>query len=190
MSAQNMDSSAQQGFPSLCSNGCGFFSSVDSKGLCSVCYKETQKKESSSSTSPQTSEASTSTSSTSQSDLQEKPTLSDNNVDVVKVEAESKQEKPSASSEDIIPPVPTSITVKTEEDKDEPIPAKKPKKSRCLTCKKKLGLTGFTCRCGDLFCSLHRYSDMHDCSFDYNAMGKKEIRENNPQIVAEKVAKI
>ena len=43
----------------------------------------------------------------------------------------------------------------------------KKKKNRCQSCKKKVGLTGFTCRCGGLFCSIHRYSDKHDCSFDY-----------------------
>merc|ERR1719430_2110033 len=31
----------------------------------------------------------------------------------------------------------------------------KKKKNRCASCKKKLGLTGFTCRCGELFCSIH-----------------------------------
>merc|ERR1712212_1205109 len=76
MSAQNMDSNAQQGFPTLCSNGCGFFSSVDSKGLCSVCYKEVQKKNS---PPTQTSEASTSTS---KSDLQQPTTLSENTVEI------------------------------------------------------------------------------------------------------------
>ncbi|KAL7167650.1 hypothetical protein ACSBR2_038167 [Camellia fascicularis] len=39
--------------------------------------------------------------------------------------------------------------------------------NRCSGCKRKVGLTGFRCRCGDLFCSKHRYSDHHDCSFDY-----------------------
>merc|ERR1711976_705687 len=43
---------------------------------------------------------------------------------------------------------------------------KKPKKNRCHTCKKKVGLTGFQCRCGGLYCGLHRYSDKHDCTFD------------------------
>ena len=43
----------------------------------------------------------------------------------------------------------------------------KKKKNRCLSCKKKVGLTGFTCRCGGLFCSIHRYSDKHQCDFDY-----------------------
>merc|ERR1719427_571510 len=33
----------------------------------------------------------------------------------------------------------------------------------------KVGMTGFTCRCGGLFCSIHRYSDKHECGFDYKA---------------------
>ena len=51
-------------------------------------------------------------------------------------------------------------------------------------------LVGFQCRCGGLFCSLHRYSDKHDCSFDYKAEGQAEIRKNNPVIVRDKVQKI
>ncbi|XP_044447346.1 zinc finger A20 and AN1 domain-containing stress-associated protein 12, partial [Triticum aestivum] len=43
-------------------------------------------------------------------------------------------------------------------------PAKKP--TRCMACKKKVGLLGFACRCGGTFCSLHRYVDGHACDFD------------------------
>ena len=46
------------------------------------------------------------------------------------------------------------------------------------------------CRCGGMFCGIHRYSDKHDCTFDYGALGKSEIAAANPVIVAEKVAKI
>jgi len=184
MSAQNMDSNAQQGFPTLCSNGCGFFSSVDSKGLCSVCYKEEQKKNAPPTQSSSTTTTTTSTSTnTSKSDLHQPTTLSENSINV---ESESKSEASSIA----VAQTPSASAHTSEEEKDDPVPAKKPKKNRCLTCKKKLGLTGFTCRCGDLFCSIHRYSDKHDCTFDYNAMGKKEIRDNNPVIVAQKVAKI
>ena len=45
-------------------------------------------------------------------------------------------------------------------------------------------------RCGGMYCGIHRYSDKHECSFDYNALGKAEISAANPVIVAEKVAKI
>ncbi|AES69221.1 AN1-like zinc finger protein [Medicago truncatula] len=39
--------------------------------------------------------------------------------------------------------------------------------SRCITCRKRVDLTGFSCKCGNLFCSMHRYSDKHDCPFNY-----------------------
>ena len=38
-----------------------------------------------------------------------------------------------------------------------------------------MGLTGFRCRCGDLFCSEHRYSDRHECSYDYKTAGREAI---------------
>jgi predicted nucleic acid binding AN1-type Zn finger protein len=51
-------------------------------------------------------------------------------------------------------------------------------------------LTGFPCRCGGIFCSLHRYANEHDCTFDYREHGAEEIRKNNPQIIGEKIKKI
>ena len=74
---------------------------------------------------------------------------------------------------------------KEEEAKKNP-----PKKTRCVTCRKKVGLTFFACRCGGIFCSLHRYSDKHQCAFDYNALAKSEIAKNNPVIEAAKLNKI
>jgi hypothetical protein len=41
-----------------------------------------------------------------------------------------------------------------------------------------------------LFCSIHRYSDKHQCDFDYKALGAEEITRSNPVVVAQKVAKI
>ncbi|KAG8098504.1 hypothetical protein GUJ93_ZPchr0013g34089 [Zizania palustris] len=35
--------------------------------------------------------------------------------------------------------------------------APKPPSNRCFSFRKKVGLTGFECRCGDTFCSVHRY---------------------------------
>lgn len=62
--------------------------------------------------------------------------------------------------------------------------------NRCSSCRKKVGLTGFRCRCGDLFCGRHRYSDSHDCSFDYKAFGREQISKANPVIRAAKIIKI
>lgn len=50
--------------------------------------------------------------------------------------------------------------------------------------------TGFECRCGGLYCAVHRYSDKHDCPFDYRELGAQEIRRNNPVVVGEKIQKI
>jgi len=59
-----------------------------------------------------------------------------------------------------------------------------------IHAKKKVGLTGFECRCGGLFCGLHRYSDKHNCSYDYKADGREAIAKANPVIVGEKIKKI
>lgn len=62
---------------------------------------------------------------------------------------------------------------------------------RCSKCNKKLGLTGgFPCRCGGVFCNVHRYSDRHECNFDYRELGANEIRRDNPLTVPSKLKKL
>lgn len=51
-------------------------------------------------------------------------------------------------------------------------------------------ISGFECRCGGLFCAVHRYSDEHNCTYDYREHGAQEIRRNNPVVVGEKIQKI
>ncbi|XP_050238036.1 zinc finger A20 and AN1 domain-containing stress-associated protein 12-like [Mercurialis annua] len=46
------------------------------------------------------------------------------------------------------------------------------KKNRCESCNKKLGLLGFSCRCGKVFCGTHQYADEHCCSFDYKKLDR------------------
>ena len=53
-----------------------------------------------------------------------------------------------------------------------------------------LSILGFECRCGGLYCSVHRYSDKHECSFNYRELGAEEIRRNNPVVVGQKIQKI
>ncbi|XP_027342687.1 zinc finger A20 and AN1 domain-containing stress-associated protein 5 [Abrus precatorius] len=62
--------------------------------------------------------------------------------------------------------------------------------NRCSGCRRKVGLTGFRCRCGELFCAEHRYSDRHDCSYDYKAAGREAIARENPVIRAAKIVKV
>ncbi|PIN18949.1 hypothetical protein CDL12_08352 [Handroanthus impetiginosus] len=57
-------------------------------------------------------------------------------------------------------------------------------------CRKRVGLMGFRCKCGDVFCSEHRYSDRHDCSYDYKAAGREAIARENPVVRASKLLKV
>ncbi|XP_053267485.1 AN1-type zinc finger protein 5 [Pleuronectes platessa] len=75
-------------------------------------------------------------------------------------------------------------------DESETPEPEKPKKKRCFMCRKKIGLTGFDCRCGNLFCGIHRYSDKHNCPYDYKAEAAAKIRKENPVCVADKIQRI
>ncbi|KAL2467504.1 zinc finger A20 and AN1 domain-containing stress-associated protein 5-like [Forsythia ovata] len=57
-------------------------------------------------------------------------------------------------------------------------------------CRKKIRLIGFRCRCGEVFCSEHRYSNRHDCSYDYKSTGWKAIARENLVVRAAKILKV
>ena len=58
---------------------------------------------------------------------------------------------------------------------------------RCWKCNKKVGLTGFKCKCGYVFCGAHRYAGEHECDFDYKTTGREAIAKANPVVVAPKL---
>ncbi|XP_040013837.1 AN1-type zinc finger protein 5-like [Xiphias gladius] len=87
----------------------------------------------------------------------------------------------------VSPPTVSASHPSTESKIPEPL---KPKKNRCFMCRKKIGLTGFDCRCGNVFCGLHRYSDKHNCPYDYKAEAAAKIRKENPVVVADKIQRI
>ncbi|CAI8602593.1 unnamed protein product [Vicia faba] len=62
--------------------------------------------------------------------------------------------------------------------------------NRCLSCRKRVGLTGFKCKCGSMFCGAHRYPERHGCGFDFKTVGREEIARANPLIRAEKLQRI
>ncbi|GMQ05137.1 hypothetical protein CsSME_00050280 [Camellia sinensis var. sinensis] len=59
--------------------------------------------------------------------------------------------------------------------------------NRCFSCKKKVGVLGFKCKCGDTFCGTHRYPEKHECSVDFKALGRDAIVKSNPVVKADKV---
>ncbi|KAJ9174469.1 hypothetical protein P3X46_013107 [Hevea brasiliensis] len=62
--------------------------------------------------------------------------------------------------------------------------------TRCSTCKKRIGLTGYNCHCGNIFCSIHRYLDKHGCTYDYQAAARDAIAKANPIVKSKKLDKI
>jgi len=68
-------------------------------------------------------------------------------------------------------------------------PEKKQNPGRCLSCNKKVGLLGFQCRCGFVFCGQHRYADAHECAFDYKTFEREQLRLKNPEVTAAKIEK-
>ncbi|KAL8062064.1 hypothetical protein ABFX02_02G122600 [Erythranthe guttata] len=92
-----------------------------------------------------------------------------------------------ATSDTIVAP-PQTTTAAAPPASEESQEAKGP--TRCGTCRKRVGLTGFNCRCGTTFCAIHRYSDKHECPFDYRTAAQEAIAKANPVVKAEKIDKI
>ncbi|KAH1082947.1 hypothetical protein J1N35_022708 [Gossypium stocksii] len=59
--------------------------------------------------------------------------------------------------------------------------------NRCESCNKKLGLMGFTCRCGKGFCQFHRYPLEHSCNYDFKKAGRRGLAKENPVIRGNKL---
>lgn len=155
--------------PILCINNCGFFGSVTTMNMCSKCYKDMMLK-------------------------QEQAKLAASSIGSIVNDSSSSEVVPAATVEVQASSVePKTITTQPScaSGSSESVEAK-PKEgpSRCSSCKKRVGLTGFKCRCGNLYCSSHRYSDKHDCPFDYRTAARDAIAKANPVVKAEKLDKI
>ena len=60
-------------------------------------------------------------------------------------------------------------------------------KKRCEICRKKVGMIGFSCRCGGCFCGKHRYPEEHSCGFDHKEVGRKILAKQIVECKADKL---
>ena len=56
-------------------------------------------------------------------------------------------------------------------------------------CNKKLGLLGFECKCGKMYCSAHLLAELHNCTHNYKEeqcekLGKRLIKVVNQKVPA------
>ncbi|CAA7407963.1 unnamed protein product [Spirodela intermedia] len=156
--------------PTLCVNNCGFFGSAATMNMCSKCHRDMVLK-------------------------QEQAKLAASSIENIVNRASSSMKDPIITGKVNLEIPPAAATVASplsdapaSSDSGEAKVREGP--SRCGTCRKRVGLTGFQCRCGNIFCALHRYSDKHACQFDYRGAGRDAIVKANPVVKAEKLDKI
>lgn len=170
----------QANTPTLCANGCGFFSNPASNGMCSKCYR----------------------------DLMAEQERTEKSQELLAGAGSADPGFGAPAAQLAAPALPAAVALASaapavavaraaeatpaaagEAPGEEDRPVQK-NTNRCFSCSKRVGLTGFKCRCGYVFCATHRYAEKHACPFDYKAAGRQSLAKANPLVAASKLEKL
>lgn len=160
--------------PSLCANNCGFFANPAHRGYCSKCYRDIAARE---------------------QQRQAKEDSSSAAPDKAKKIVSDAVLEPLAA---LIPPTGTGSPAEllpTKQSSPAPcigaVPTpRRVSKKKCGVCSKKVGLTGFNCKCGLVFCGVHRYAEAHQCNFDHKTTERQRLADDNPLVQASKLERL
>jgi predicted nucleic acid binding AN1-type Zn finger protein len=66
----------------------------------------------------------------------------------------------------------------------------RPKRCQMLSCKSKIMLSDQACKCTGFYCSQHRHSETHACTFDYKGDGKNTLEKQLVKVESNKLDRL
>ncbi|GAB4855043.1 hypothetical protein Ancab_023628 [Ancistrocladus abbreviatus] len=150
---------ASNGSHKLCANNCGFFGTPAALNFCSKCFREQQERE-----------------------AKALP-----NVGKIQTTANlTASSSPSSPIQVSLLPLKSPSFADNSDRRDVGTSFKEGAtatavQSHCGACRRRVGLLGFKCKCGTVFCGSHRYPEQHECSFDFKSMEREAIAKANPE---------